>query len=122
MKSSKAKSKRQSSERRLKKAQDAHAREAPARGVVHSAERRGVLDEQWLRQMRGIVRCISRKIDEIQLVFRAMEVLQSKEAVRRWFNGVVTEIGARPIDLLRHARGRRAVLRELDRIEHQGHS
>ncbi len=54
---------------------------------------------------------------EIELVFRAMEVLESKQAVRRWFNGVVKELGARPVDLCRTARGRRAVLRQLELIE-----
>ncbi len=67
IKSSKAQAKRQSSERRSKRARGAHTRETPGRVVAaHSAERQGVLDEQWLQQMRGLVRCISQKFDEIE--------------------------------------------------------
>jgi len=51
-----------------------------------------------------------------------MEVLGSKQAMRRWFHGVVPALAARPVDLCETARGRRAVLRELGRIEHGVHS
>jgi uncharacterized protein (DUF2384 family) len=72
--------------------------------------------------MRHMVRSISRQIDELELIVRATVVLESKRAVRSWFNGVVPTLGARPIDLCQTARGRRALLRELGRIEHGVHS
>ena len=68
--------------------------------------------------MRQSIRTISLQLDQLELIFRAMEVLKSKKAARSWFNGVVLALGARPIDLCQTARGRRAVLRELGRIEH----
>jgi uncharacterized protein (DUF2384 family) len=81
-----------------------------------------VPDRQWLLQMRRMIRCISRQLDELEVVFRAFDVLESKQAVRSWFNGVVPALGSRPMDLCRTARGRHAVLRELGRIEHGVHS
>lgn len=72
--------------------------------------------------MRQLVRTISLQLDELELIFRAMEVLGSKKAVRGWFNGVVPALGARPVDLCKTARGRAKVLRELGRIEHGVHS
>jgi len=47
-----------------------------------------------------------------------MDVLESKQTMRSWFNNIVPALGARPIDLCRTAQGRQAVLKELDRIEH----
>lgn len=79
-------------------------------------------DEQWLREMRLVVRTISLQLSELELIFRAMEVLESKQAVRSWFNSVVPALGARPIDLCKTARGRRAILQELGRLEHGVHS
>lgn len=81
-----------------------------------------MLDEQWLQDMHRMVRVISLQVDELELIFRAISVLESKLAVRRWFNGIVPALGARPIDLCQSARGRRAVLRELGRIKRGVHS
>lgn len=92
------------------------------RGTSRSAEGQVVLDQQWLLQMRRVIRCVSRQLDELELFFRAFDVLETKQAVRCWFNGVVPALGARPIDLCHTARGRHAVLRELGRIEHGVHS
>ena len=72
--------------------------------------------------MRRIIWVISIQLDEIEPILRAMEVLESKQAVRSWFNCVVPALGARPIDLCQTVRGRQAVLRELGRIEHGVHS
>ncbi|MGH7967214.1 MAG: antitoxin Xre/MbcA/ParS toxin-binding domain-containing protein [Limisphaerales bacterium] len=69
-----------------------------------------------------MVRVISLQVDELELIFRAISVLESKQAVRRWFNGIVSALRARPIDLCQSARGRRAVLRELGRIKRGVHS
>ncbi len=79
-------------------------------------------DEKWLQAMRRIIQAISLQVDELELIFRAMEVLESKQAVRRWFNEVAPKLGVRPIDLCQTARGRRMVFRELERIEHGVHS
>lgn len=89
---------------------------------ARAAEGREFPDEKWLLQMRRVVRRVSRELDELELIFRAMAVLESKHAVRRWFNNVVPALGARPIYLCGTVRGRRAVLRELGRIEHGVHS
>ena len=86
--------------------------------MKRAAKKRETLDEQWLREMRRMIRAIPRQLDELELILRAMDVLESKQAVRSWFNGVVPALGGRPIDLCQTARGRRAVLRELGRIEH----
>lgn len=92
------------------------------RRTTRSATDPELVDENWLRQMRQLLRAISRQVDELELIFRAMEVLESKQAVRRWFNGVVPALGGRPIDLCQTAQGRHAVLQELGRIEHGVHS
>ena len=98
-------------------------RGSPMRGTSRSAaEGHAVLDKQWLLQMRRVICCVSRQLDELELFFRAFDVLETKQAVRSWFNGVVPALGARPIDLCHTARGRHAVLRELGRIEHGVHS
>lgn len=86
--------------------------------MTRAAKKREVSDEQWLREMRKMIRNISRQLGELELILRAMDVLESKQAVCSWFNGVVPALGGRPIDLCRTARGRQAVLRELGRIEH----
>jgi uncharacterized protein (DUF2384 family) len=117
----KAQSRRQSSAQ-LKRSQAGNSPEIPARGVPVHATKMRELDEQWLQEMRRMVRAISLQIDELELIFRAFSVLESKQAVRRWFNGIVPALGARPIDLCQTARGRRAVLRELGQIEHGVHS
>jgi len=86
------------------------------------AKKPTLVDEQWLREMRHMIRAISRRLDELEPIFRAMDVLESKQAARAWFNGLVPALGGRPIDLCQTARGRHAVLRELGRIEHGVHS
>jgi uncharacterized protein (DUF2384 family) len=58
-----------------------------------------------------------RQLNELEVLIRAFDVLESKRAARSWFNNVVPALGARPIDLCKTAKGRRAVLRELGRIE-----
>lgn len=63
-----------------------------------------------------MVRLISSRFDELKLIFRAFDVLETKQRVQHWFNTVLPALGARPIDLLQTAKGRRAVLRELGRI------
>jgi hypothetical protein len=109
--------------RRSKRSEVTHRRNLAAmRRANRSAKGLELPDEQWLQEVRSIIRTISRLLDELEIFFRAMEVLGSKQAVRRWFNGVVPTLAARPIDLCETARGRRAVLRELGRIEHGVHS
>ena len=72
--------------------------------------------------MRHMVRGMSRQLDEIEVIVRAMDVLESKQAMCSWLNNIVPALGARPIDLCCTAQGRQAVLRELGRIEHGVHS
>src|SRR5579864_1791347 len=117
----KAKSKRSVLGRQLKRAQDMHARKLAARNRTTPAKRRELPDEQWLQEMRDTVRTISRQLDELEVIIRAMNVLENKRVVCCWYNNVVPALGARPIDLCQTARGRRAVLRELGRIEHGVH-
>lgn len=107
-----------SSRAQPKRPQGTNGRVSSMRGTTRSEKRQVVLNQQWLLQMRRVIRCVSRQLDELELLFRAFDVLESKQAVRSWFNGVVPALGARPIDLCQTARGRRAVLRELGRIEH----
>lgn len=123
MSARKAKSKRQSSGRPVKRPKDIHARDLVAKsGTTPSAKERELPDEQWLHEMRDAVRTISRQLDELEVILRALNVLENKRAVCSWFNNVVPALGARPSDLCQTARGRRAVLQELGRIEHGVHS
>ena len=78
--------------------------------------------EQWLREMRHMVREISRRLDQLEVILRAMDVMETKQAMRNWFNGIVPALGGRPLELCQTTRGRKAVLRELGRIEHGVHS
>lgn len=116
--------KRLSAGRQPKRSRRAYPRRnaAATRRTIHAAIEPALIDEQWLQRMRRLIRTISRQIDELELIFRALEALESKQAVRRWFNSVIPALGARPIDLCQTASGRRAVLRELGRIEHGVHS
>lgn len=117
------KSKRRSSGQQPKRPQGAtHGGLATLRRTPRCAKGRALLDVQWLRRIQCMVRCISHQLDDLELIFRAPEWLESKQAMRRWFNGVVFAVGARPIDRCRTAQGRHAVLRELARIEHGVHS
>lgn len=97
-------------------------RSAAAGRTTRSTAGPDLPDEQWLREMRRMVRIVSCQLDELELIIRAIAVLESRQAVRHWFNGIVPALGARPMDLCQTARGRRAVLRELGRIEHGVHS
>jgi len=100
-----------------KRARDSRlASPGKTRNTTQRAKDQVLSDKQWLREIRRMVRAISLQVDELEMLFRAWAVLESKEAVRRWFNGIVPALGARPIDLCQTARGRRAVLRELERI------
>lgn len=118
-----AREERRSAGRRANPSKRSHNDNLPAlRRKARAAEGRDLPDAKWFLQMRRVVRRVSRQLDELEPIFRAMEVLESKQAVRGWFNDVVPALGARPIDLYQTVRGRRAVLRELGRIEHGVHS
>jgi hypothetical protein len=55
-------------------------------------------------------------MDELEMIIRAMDLLECKVAMRSRFNQVVPALGGRPIDACRTAKGRRAVLQQLERI------
>lgn len=101
--------------RRLQGARDHNS--AAMRPAKQTSKNRQLLGER-LREMRHMVRAMSRQLDELAVILRAMDVLESKQAMHSWFNNIVPALGARPIDLCRTAQGRQAVLRELGRIEH----
>ena len=115
-------SKSRSAGRQPNRSQYAHAHSVAGSLKTQSADTLQSLDVQWLREMRSVVRIISRQVDELELPFRAFDVLESKQAVRSWFNRVVPALGARPADLCQTLRGQHAVLRKLGRIEHGVHS
>ena len=118
MSSRKAQLKGPSSARRPKPPQDARVGNLAGRSPAKQTTKNGQLVGERLREMRHMVRAMSRQIDELEVVLRAMDVLESKQAMHRWFNDIVPALGARPIDLCRTPQGLQAVLRELGRIEH----
>jgi uncharacterized protein (DUF2384 family) len=58
----------------------------------------------------------------LELIIRAVDILESKQAIRSWFNDTIPALGGRPVELCQTARGRQAVLRELERMKHGVHS
>jgi len=122
MSSCKPQVKRRASARQSKRLKGTPAGGLAAMRLAAQAAKNLKLLGQRLVEMRGVVRAMASQLDELEVILRAMDVLESKQAVRSWLNGLVPALGARPIDLCRTAQGREAVLRELGRIEHGVHS
>ena len=110
--------KRASSSRRPTRPKNARVGDLAGMSPAKQTSKNLQLLGERLRKMRHMVRAMSRQLDELAVILRAMDVLESKQAMRSWFNNIVPALGARPIDLCRTAQGRQAVLRELGRIEH----
>lgn len=72
-----------------------------------------------LREMRHMLWAMSRQLGELEVILRAMDVLESKQAMHVWFNNIVPALGARPLDLCHTEQGRQALKAELGRMEHK---